>query len=189
MSVLAEFLLAMSFPVASVTLGAWLIWRRSRSAAEAKRLRTAERERAIVRFTPERITLTEWADKHRNLDASELRDRLMPYQREFLERLKLEHGNALSPESEDPAAPRAKARVVFCDEIATGPQGVDLARIKSDLAKFASAMRALGEAFRGFARSVAMTIDSAARSEARRLNLRRQAARKGKPGWKRRGSR
>lgn len=29
MSVLAHFLLAMIFPVASVTLGAWLIWRRS----------------------------------------------------------------------------------------------------------------------------------------------------------------
>lgn len=38
MSVLAEFALAMVFPVASVTLGGWLLWRRARAQAEAKRI-------------------------------------------------------------------------------------------------------------------------------------------------------
>lgn len=38
MKVFAEFALAMVFPVASVTLGGWLLWRRVRAQAEAKRI-------------------------------------------------------------------------------------------------------------------------------------------------------
>lgn len=227
MSVLAEFLLAMSFPVASVTLGAWLIWRRSRAAAEAKRLAELAARPLITRtFRPAylrhrpmpRIVTTEddiaaleklqaafkqsgvsCPDVHSLDSLSQFgallqdfpdlprpRRRIAPFVAPTLEAPAIESADDY-PDSTD------RAFLRYCEERdrqhAAAVASMPLAKIKSDLAKFASAMRSLADAFRGFARPIAMAIDSAARSEARRLNLRRQAARKGKPGWKRRGGR
>lgn len=48
MNVFAEFALTMAFPVASVMLGGWLLWRRVRAQAEAKRLAELDARPVVV---------------------------------------------------------------------------------------------------------------------------------------------
>ncbi|MGL6224479.1 MAG: hypothetical protein ACRC6L_12950 [Steroidobacteraceae bacterium] len=53
MNVFAEFALAMAFPVASVGLGGWLLWRRARAKAEAKRIAELAAQPLVTRrFQP-----------------------------------------------------------------------------------------------------------------------------------------